>query len=155
MAARQSIEALERNPEGNPLLTLSSDPMRDITRRERRALLTVAVVQYGLFVSHLAPKIVSIAGVSVEGTSAKWLPRMMLIFGAYLLTAFSLYSWSDLRRAATDPIVVLDKYKDGRVSFPALLWKCSRVNTLRLAFEFALPVVIGIASILWSVSRSF
>lgn len=78
-----------------PWQKLLDDPLRDVTRKERRALLAVSIVALVVAKTGILPG--KIASIGIEIPSADK-PTLLLIFAgviAYLLLAFVVYAASD------------------------------------------------------------
>lgn len=81
--------------ENMPWQKLLDDPLRDVTRKERRALLAVSIVALVVAKTGILPG--KIASIGIEVSSADK-PALLFIFAgviAYLLLAFMIYAASD------------------------------------------------------------
>jgi hypothetical protein len=72
-----------------------SDPLSEVTRRERRLLLAVSVI--GLFVSYsgIVPTKVDALGIELSSTDQRSFLTLLALVIVYLLIAFVIYGFAD------------------------------------------------------------
>lgn len=73
------------------------DPLRDVTRRERRMLLVINVVLLAIVFGDLVPTRVEALGISVSQAESNWLVILLLSVDLYLVMAFWIYATADIR----------------------------------------------------------
>ena len=143
------------------------DPLSEVTRKERRALLSVSAFGILIVKSGLIPSKVTALGIEFSQTDQRALIIAVAVVVTYFLLAFVVYAISDLvtwrvifHDAVTDRVTnaaIMSKYpqKDEERSLEesaALnrlgLWRrFSRpVAVLRAIFEFGLPIIVGVYS---------
>jgi hypothetical protein len=74
-----------------------TDPLTEVTRRERKALLATCVIGLAISAGGLVPDKIETFGVSITPDQES----LLYIIGgvtAYFVVAFAVYAWSDLKR---------------------------------------------------------
>ena len=150
-----------------------SDPLSDVTRKERRMLLGLSML--GVFFTHggALPTKITTLGVELGAGDQKIFLLILAIGLLYFLLAFSLYAISDFivwrKRVAEENIVEAkksfdwfvfgdqptDQYQAEWKSTEERIWRRYRLwailtkptSILRAAFEFILPLFVAIYSI--------
>lgn len=89
-----------RNPTPLDLIDHPSrhDPLSEVTRKERKSLLISCVVGIAISAGGLVPDKIEALGISIEPNQEESLYYILAGVIAYLLTAFTIYAWSDLKR---------------------------------------------------------
>lgn len=145
----------------DPIIYLG-DPLSQISRIERRNLLVASTI--GLLVGHvgLVPNHISALGLDFNTPSQNAFLVLLSLVIIYMTVAFSIYSTADYfiwRKRYYDHLVNQhyeysnwteedqDAYDDLRKSVAPIHWywqKAPVVAWLRIIFEFALPIVVGL-----------
>lgn len=73
-----------------------ADPLSDVTRRERRLLLGVTLLQVAVVFGGLLPTRISALGIELTSSEVGWLVWLICVVQAYLAVAFWYYVRSDL-----------------------------------------------------------
>jgi hypothetical protein len=76
-------------------LIILKDPLSELARKERRALLTTAGIGILIVQADIVPSKISALGIDFTSTNQKTLLIGMAAVVMYLLVAFALYAWSD------------------------------------------------------------
>lgn len=74
------------------------DPLSEVTRKERRALLSACVVGQAVVIGGLVPEKIEAFGITVSAAQEKSLLYLLAAVLAYFLVGFVVYAWADLRR---------------------------------------------------------
>ena len=110
LASRSTSEASSDKNESRTLMDQSAspldsvsepsitDPLSEVTRGERKALLTSCVVGLAISVGGLVPEKVETFGIEVSATQEQNLLQILAGVITYYLIGFSIYAWSDLKR---------------------------------------------------------
>jgi len=163
--------------EPTPLEIRIRDPLSDVTRKERRLLLGVSVIGIALVKIGLIPSKISAFGIDFTPVNQKALVYLFAIIVIYFFVAFVIYSISDFiawrlafrsaveeylkkeidrrkkylkpRGIEVDEEEELDKelikyFGRGRMIF--VLSKPASI--IRVVFEFLLPIIAGLYTIL-------
>jgi len=161
-------EALPRSESPDKLRL--RDPLSEVTRRERRALLGVSVLSVAVALSGLLPTEIAALGVKLETNEQKTLLLLLTAMCVYYLIAFIAYAASDftawqvalhdsiserLSRSYTEPdeydVHVWGEVQDKMAErYPWLVLAESMVKPVSVAraiFEFVLPVVVGLVAV--------
>ena len=149
------------------------DPLSDISRRERRNLLASSVVGLLAARADLVPTRVSALGVDfglIEQRAYVWVLCAVI---AYFLLAFIAYGLSDyltwdlkykeyLRSAdiksedwSREDQDAYDERRHLEEPIQRIYERSHRVAKLRLAFEFLVPLVVSIITILFLIFKAF
>lgn len=83
---------MEYDPKNDPRL---SDPLKEITRKERRYLLGVSVLGIAIVKAGIVPTKLTTFGVEFEKVNQQWLLLVLGFVILYFLIAFIIYSTSD------------------------------------------------------------
>lgn len=75
----------------------ATDPLSDVSRRERRTLLTACTISLAISLGGLVPEKIDAFGITVNTTQAQNLYYLMAAVLLYLVIAFWVYSWADLK----------------------------------------------------------
>jgi purine-cytosine permease-like protein len=138
------------------------DPLSAISRLERRNLLIASTV--GLLVGHigLVPTRISALGLEFDAPAQSAFLVVLALVVAYMASAFTIYATADFfiwRKRYYDYRVATEceashwtqedqeEYDEMNQSVPPIHWywqKAPLVAWLRIAFEFALPLAVGI-----------
>jgi hypothetical protein len=90
------------NQSASPLDSVSepsvTDPLSEVTRAERKALLTSCVIGLAISVGGLVPEKIETFGIEVSATQEQNLLQILAGVITYYLVGFSIYAWSDLKR---------------------------------------------------------
>lgn len=143
------------------------DPLSEVTRKERKALLAASLV--GLFIAKtgLLPVEVSALGVKFDLSDQRAILGVLALITAYFIIGFALYAASDFltwyltfrlterefrERRLRMTEEKANRERDSRmssdlVSFSNISLFAHPVSALRAAFEFLLPVVFGIYAV--------
>jgi biopolymer transport protein ExbB/TolQ len=85
-----------------PLDTVSepsvTDPLSEVTRAERKSLLSACVVGLAISVGGLVPGKIETFGIEVSAAQEQSLLQILAGVITYFLIGFSIYAWSDLKR---------------------------------------------------------
>ncbi len=167
-----SVSSLSSSP--SPSHIRVRDPLSEVTRKERRALLAVALLGITIRRTGLLPTEVEALGLKFASSDHRALLQILAVVTAYFLVAFILYAASDflawrlaLRESIRDAIARRKKQDDldneaerdlhheMRRRYPFLSVNVFLVNWVSIAraiFEFVLPVAFG-AFAVWVVLR--
>lgn len=148
--------------EPNPV-TFLSDPLSDVSRKERRNLLIASTV--GALMAHagLVPTQVSALGIEFPVPAQSSFLVVMAAIVAYFVLAFFIYALADFviwRKRRHEYIVSLKIAEDNisydeemelhRLNVPSIAWYFEwspRVAYVRVFFEFVLPQLVGLYSL--------
>ena len=75
-----------------------TDPLSEVTRAERRALLASCMIGLAISVGGLVPEKIETFGIEVSATQEQNLLQILAGVITYYLIGFSIYAWSDLKR---------------------------------------------------------
>jgi hypothetical protein len=75
-----------------------TDPLSEVTRAERKALLASCVIGLAISVGGLVPEKIETFGIEVSAAQEQNLLQILAGVITYYLTGFSIYAWSDLKR---------------------------------------------------------
>lgn len=148
----------------SPVEILLHDPLTEVTRKERRILLGACAIAFTIARTELVPSKISALGVEFTAGDQKSLFSIMALFITYFLWAFLTYAISDFvawRVAYYSAVSELAKYmkegsgigslriKKSPFERKSIVWGgISRpVSILRALLDFAVPVAVGIATI--------
>lgn len=141
------------------------DPLSDVTRKERRALLGVGLLGLVIAKTGLIPTEIAALGVKFGTSDQKALLSVLALATGYFVVAFALYAASDFlawrlafraalreamlkRRAWGDEDEKLERELSHLgASFPFMHASITVVSALRATFEFLLPMFFGIYAI--------
>ncbi len=79
-----------------PINGFIQDPLRECTRKERRALLGIAFTAIAVVVLDLKPLGISSLGITFDALQFEWLSWMWVSIVVYFMVAFLVYAASDL-----------------------------------------------------------
>lgn len=150
----------------NPIDMLS-DPLSEVTRKERRNLIGAGIVFICVIKLGLVPSKISALGIELSAPAQDAFLSIFSLIVAYFLCAFGLYAISDIlvwrkryqeyigRDYVSDIVEDISSGKLENVDklkqhVSHLSWICtypSIVSIARAIFEFILPVLIGVYSI--------
>ena len=143
------------------------DPLSEVTRKERRLLLSVALLGIVLVKTGLVPSKVSALGIEFSQTNQQSILRVLAFVVIYFLCAFALYGLSDFlawrfefmlsvregwrsRRESEKNMRMRDEEQDDTERFHRqfrlssfVFFLSSPASALRAFFDFVLPIVIG------------
>jgi biopolymer transport protein ExbB/TolQ len=88
-----------------------TDPLSEVTRAERKALLASCVIGLAISVGGLVPEKIETFGIEVSATQEQNLLQILAGVITYYLIGFSIYAWSDLKRR--ESLAVLARAKIG------------------------------------------
>lgn len=155
-------------PDPIPIL---SDPLSEVSRKERRNLMAASITYIVVMKLGLVPSKISALGIDLSAPAQDAFLGIFSLIVVYFLCAFSLYAIADLMvwkkryeeyfdRDDVADIVnsnALKEDRSGRDNLHALgrhltrlgrMYKYpSLVSIIRLAFEFLLPIMIGVYAI--------
>ncbi len=142
-----------------------SDPLSEVSRKQRKALLGLSLVSVAMVYAELVPTSISAIGVTVEDVDQVALLRVFAISVVYFLVAFTTYAYSDfvawrinLSDATLELARIFDEIEERggpedaehshQVSSELrkrYFWytAASRGSVARALFEFAVPIVFG------------
>lgn len=150
---------------------LLNDPLRELTRKERKVLLATSMVGLAMVKVGLVPTKISALGIDFDKTNQQAFYLVVGILLAYFLCAFLIYAvvdfvvWQRVWYKCKVPEIVENEigiYPDDLDMAWWQLWENNRtfriiyhhlprpVAYIRLSFEIVLPLAIGIYS-LWLV----
>ena len=142
-----------------------NDPLSDITRKERRNLLTAGVLGAFVVWTGLVPTKVATLGIELNLMEQKYFLILLGFIVLYFLVAFLLYGMADYfiwRERYREYLVDFEIEMDGvsmsdeldpndpEARVPYIPWVYSFSGLLaksRMTFEYALPVLVGISAI--------
>jgi len=75
-----------------------TDPLSEVTRTERKSLLTACVIGLAISVGGLVPERIDTFGIEVSAAQEQSLLQVLAGVITYYLIGFSIYAWSDLKR---------------------------------------------------------
>lgn len=78
-----------------------TDPLTEVSRRERKALLAACITGLAISAGGLVPERIETFGITVNPQQEESLLYLLAGVIGYFLAAFSIYAWSDLKRRAT------------------------------------------------------
>ncbi len=141
------------------------DPLSEVTRKERRALLAVSLLSLALVQTGLLPTEISALGIKFNSTDQKALLKLLAVVIGYLSIAFILYAASDflawrlalnrvirdvhLRRSrltAEEREAEHDALYGSQIYQPParIVYSLSTIVSIaRAIFEFILPIVVA------------
>ena len=132
------------------------DPLSDVTRKERRLLLAVSILAIGIVKTGLLPEKVSALGIEFSHADQKSLLGIFTIIIGYFLAAFVVYAAADWVAWTTShyfPKVeeLHKKFKGVVPGVPgsSLSGVALLLLLIRAAFEFLLPILVGIIAIVY------
>ncbi len=145
-----------------------SDPLSEVTRKERRMLLAVSMIGVTLVEMELVPTKISALGIEFAKTNQESLLNILALIVIYFVAAFLIYASADflawrklIRRKTIDSVM---DHVEKENSNPQLYQEQSErlkhiphanqymffftkpVSILRALFEFILPVAVGLYS---------
>jgi hypothetical protein len=154
------------------------DPLSEVTRKERRALLGVSVLGMALVHTGLVPSEITALGIKLTAPAQSSLLQLMAAICGYFLIAFSVYATSDYaswQRALHDSIYeriyqsrltndddvdhILHSYTEDKIAenYPQLVLFVSltaKVTKSRAFVEFLLPIAVGLYAIVALLAKS-
>lgn len=155
-----------------PVLAELRDPLSEVTRRERKALLGTSVLAVALVKAGLLPSEITALGVTLATSDQKSLLVLLGFVILYFLGAFLLYGASDLvtwrvtqREAFRETIRKL-RFGTESEREQGIMFEVERefnqrkgemymtsflvgpVSMLRVLFDFALPLLFGIYAVI-------
>jgi hypothetical protein len=130
------------------------DPLSDVTRKERRLLLAVSILAIGIVKTGLLPEKVSALGIEFSHADQKSLLGIFTIIIGYFLAAFVVYAAADGVAWTTShyfPKVeeLHKKFKGVVPGVPGSSLSGVALLLIRAAFEFLLPILVGIIAIVY------
>lgn len=141
-----------------------SDPLSEVTRKERRNLLAASTGGTLVATTGLVPTQVSALGVQFSPPEQQAFVLLLAVVVGYFIVAFILYGVADIfiwRKKYQDYLVASAieslnwtqedqrNYDELHQGIPRSVWLYSLskpVAFCRVAFEFALPIVVGVVS---------
>ena len=141
-----------------------NDPLSDITRKERRNLLTAGVLGAFVVWTGLVPTKVATLGIELNLMEQKYFLILLGLVVLYFLVAFLLYGMADYfiwrekyREYLVNIEIEIDSISvsselnpnDPEERVPIIPWIYSYSDLLaksRMIFEYALPVLVGISA---------
>lgn len=78
-----------------------TDPLSEVTRRERKALLAACIVGLAISAGGLVPERIETFGITVTPRQEESLLYILSGVIGYFLVAFAIYAWADLKRRDT------------------------------------------------------
>lgn len=145
-----------------PVEILLRDPLTEVTRKERRMLLAACAIAFTIARTGLVPSKISALGVEFTAGDQRSLFSIMALFITYFLGAFLTYAISDFvawrvayyfavreLRASENPVLGSLQIERLHFKHKSIVWGgISRpVSILRALLDFAVPVAVGIATI--------
>src|ERR1043166_8655498 len=139
-----------------PADVLGSDPLRQITRRERQALLGVSAIGLVVAQSGLVPSRISALGIEFDRADQRVFVVALALLVAYFLAAFAIYASHDFSvwrlaffRAIDEASRDQSTASDSAVRAHKLFWvqAIRRLGILRGSFEFVLPVLVAASAL--------
>ena len=153
------------------------DPLRDVTRKERRALLATSLIGLAMARGGIVPAEISMLGVSLSATDQAALLQLLALVNTYLLVAFAFYAAVDFvawRIAFAEARIVaaqaVAKFEESLVYDPeheehravseayrgrAFWFGLSRpVSVVRVCIDIVLPVLVGAVAVALVLQRS-
>lgn len=148
------------------------DPLSGVSRRERRSLLALSTIAVLIAHAGLIPNQISALGIELTSLNRS---AFLMLFAAvviYFLVAFAIYGFSDFLvwrlkyheylanvETASQDWTLDDQhnYDEVRRRVPSIVWlyRISKPAAyLRIAFEFLLPVFVGLYAIYALLSRA-
>ena len=152
--------------------TLVDDPLRDVTRKERRALLLSSVVAIAVGRAGIIPSKIPVLGIEFDGADQIVLLRLLAAIVLYFFIAFLVYGLADfvswrhkhidgIRQGLHDSIrkqmvsqhgVVESKLEmvdeEIRSKYRWIIRLPTRIAWIRLALEFLFPLGLGVYAFL-------
>ena len=142
-----------------------SDPLSQVTRAERRALLAVSAVGIIIVKTELVPVKISALGIDFSSADQVILIRGISAVIGYFLFAFVIYGISDFTAWRYAILSSLRETSDGhpekaieqrveRGPWPrsVYLWRFRIVSTIRATFEFVIPILVATYAIWLSLT---
>lgn len=148
------------------------DPLSDVTRRERRNLLAASTIAVLTAHAGLIPKQISALGIELTSGNQSDFLILLAAVVIYFLVAFGVYGFADFllwrhkyhdyleKAEITSQNCTQDdqmNYDELRRHVPSIAWlyRISKPAAhLRIAFEFPLPVLVGLYAIYALLSRA-
>jgi len=146
------------------------DPLSDVTRRERRALLGISLLGITIASSGLIPKEIEALGVKFSTSDQRALLMVLAAVTAYFLVAFLIYAASDFLtwrlslKTAVHELMKTAREQDEydkhieqeiddniRERYPSLHVSHRMVipvSRMRATFEFLVPLLVGLCAII-------
>ena len=150
------------------------DPLKDVTRKERKFLLATSLIGIGVVRTGLVPSKISALGIEFTSANQYSILSIFSLVVLYFLVAFIIYAFSDfliwrrsLRRQrqefalegarfkkmknfTVDDLPTEEElavYRKPNGLFLVSYWNPIPVSIIRAIFEFLLPIIIGIIAI--------
>ena len=145
--------------------SLLSDPLAEVTRKERRNLLIASVVGIHVGLLGLVPSKLSALGIDFTPPAQQQFVWLVAAVVSYFLVAFAVYAsadwfawWNKYKTYLIDAVHEIEtwsqsdqeRYDEIHNHVPQMLWLRRWSNPIaftRVAFEFGVPVVAGVFSV--------
>ena len=141
-----------------------SDPLSEVTRKERRNLIGAAITYIVVVKLGLVPSKISALGIELSAPAQEAFLSIFIMIVGYFLCAFGLYAISDVlvwrkrcqeyfeRDEVADMMgsTSSEKLDDIKQHLSHLRWMYkypSKLSMARATFEFFLPIIIGVYAI--------
>lgn len=155
----------------NPGALSLADPLREVTRKERRMLLGLSLLGLAVAFTGLTPQSIPAFGITFEPSDREALRQLFAGMLTFFLAAFLLYGWTDFltwrmnyHKERQDAAAHRERYnqqvQEGGIEKDQLVKRSPGYNRMmktvpftsfvRACFEFLLPVIVAIVSI-WVV----
>jgi hypothetical protein len=143
------------------------DPLNPISRKARRDLLAASSIGILVSIAGLVPTRISALGIDLSLPEQRGLPLVMALVVLYFIAAFVTYGLSDFfiwRKRYQDHLEHVERFVENldlsdqeayeemsrRLPDIGWLYRWSKPLTyVRVFFEFALPVLVGVCAIVW------
>jgi len=140
-----------------------SDPLREVTRKDRRALLRISVIGIVIVKANIMPTKLTAFGIEFGKTDQNFLLLAIFLITLYFLFAFAIYAFSDLMEFQIDvkrlfkerktlKNFVKDPYvKEEEEVARRYINRSIGALLIRGIFEFYFPIIFAIYSmtLLW------
>ena len=148
-----------------------TDPLSEVTRKERRNLLAASTVGILVAKAGLVPTQLSTLGIQFTPPAQQTFVALLASVVIYFILAFAFYGVADFfvwRKKYQDYLVASAieeqnwsqedqrNYEEIHEGVPRAVWLYSMskpVACFRVAFEFALPVIVGVVSVILLVLK--
>ena len=139
-----------------PADILASDPLRQVTRHEKQALLAVSAISLVVAESGLVPSRISALGVEFDPADQRVFLVALAGLVAYFLLAFAIYAAQDFSvwrlaffRAVDEASRSQPTASDEAIRVRKHLWiqAIRRLGIMRGSLEFIVPILVAVAAL--------
>jgi hypothetical protein len=148
-------------PDVSPLQILLEDPLREVSRKERRTLLALSAFAIFVQKTRFVPSEVNFSGVKFPHVGKTTVYSALLVLIVYFLLTFAVYaltdflSWKHRFRDSVDAVYIEKKGDPSKVPYPRKIFSSwpAFAGFLRAGFDFAGTPLAGSYAV-WCLARS-